>query len=436
MTALSWRPAHGNESLASRVRRRGLGPLVPRAPVPRAHRMWATCIGQRTAPPAAADRRSGPPTGGQDLSERLRPPKTQGGGDGLPAGMPVAVRIALVTPRFSPHLGGVEAHVGALAPRIAAAGHDVEVITPDVAVRRPTVERVSPHLSVRRFPAYGWETPYTQAPELWWYLRRSSASYGLVHAHSYHATPALASALAPGPPLVFTPHYNGAGHTPATTIAHFLYRPMGRIIIRRAAAIICVSRAESDLLVSHFPRAAGRATIIPNGVEPSEVEAEPYPSTGRVVLCVGRLEPYKNVDLVVRAMRHLPAEFRLVVVGSGRSLADLQSLASTIDTPDRIRLLGSVSQTELARWRRTAAAYVSMSTHEAFGITVVDALLARVPVIASDIPAHRELADRAATGAITFVAPDATPQHLASAIAAASLTTSAGLKFVPTWFPA
>ncbi len=343
------------------------------------------------------------------------------------------MRLALVTPRFSPHLGGVEAHVGALASRMAAAGHEVDVITPDVTVAQPTLERLDQHLLVRRFPAYGWNTPYTQSPGLWRYLQVNSGSYSLVHAHSYHATPALAAALTPGPPLVFTAHYNGAGHSATTHLAHFLYRPLGRIIIRRAAAIICVSRAESDLLRSQFPRATGRITIIPNGVEPTNPEVAPFPLTARVVLCVGRLEPYKNVDLVVRAVQHLSSQYSLVVVGSGRSMAKLRELCSSTGATDRIRLLGNVSQDDLARWRRTAAVYVSMSTHEAFGITVVDALLARVPVVASDIPAHRELAERAAPGAITLVPPDVTPIDLASTIASASQTTSGGLLDVPTW---
>ncbi len=339
----------------------------------------------------------------------------------------------MVTPRYAPHLGGVESHVSALAPRIAAAGHTVEVLTQEVGGPDGTPQVLGEGLTVRRFPALGWDTPYTQSPTLWRFLHSEMGTYDLVHAHSYHATPALAVALAGCRRMVFTPHYNGPGHSNSTHLAHLAYRPLGRLITRRARRIICVSRAEADLLVGHFPRARDRITVIPNGVDQEGLNAEAWPSQPPTVLCVGRLEPYKNVGLVIQAMRHLPGEIRLVVVGDGPLRHRLERLAQETGTSQRVTLLGSVPRGILVRWIRTATVQVSMSAHEAFGITVLEALAAGTPVVASDIPAHREFLSKAPAGSLTLVPENATPEVLATALRAAVARGPVGAMAGTNW---
>ena len=98
----------------------------------------------------------------------------------------------------------------------------------------------------------------------------------------------------------------------------------------------------------------------------------------------------------------------------------------------RVELVGRVSDEDLPRWYRTAAAYVTMSEHEAFGLTLIEAAAAGAPVVASDIPAHREVRELGATA--TLVASDASAETLAETIRrAASEPRSGAASGLPTW---
>jgi glycosyltransferase involved in cell wall biosynthesis len=93
------------------------------------------------------------------------------------------------------------------------------------------------------------------------------------------------------------------------------------------------------------------------------------------LLCVSRLLPYKNVDLLVDAMRLLP-EQRLVVAGSGPEAARLTAMA-----PANVRLLGTVSDEELA-WLYGSCSAVVAASHEDFGLVPIEAAFFAKPTAA------------------------------------------------------
>src|SRR5206468_385293 len=100
-----------------------------------------------------------------------------------------------------------------------------------------------------------------------------------------------------------TPHYLGIGDTSAVRALHAVYRPLGSLVFARARRIICVTRTEAEEVATRFPAARGRITVIPNGIDVSAIRAAaPAPADETVVLSAGRLAPYKNVDLAIRAL--------------------------------------------------------------------------------------------------------------------------------------
>src|SRR5919202_3867498 len=129
-------------------------------------------------------------------------------------------RIAYIAPRYIPHTGGVQTHVAQLARRAAAHGYQVEVLTQDSDRRLPAVEVID-GVTVWRFPVWVPDQTYTVAPGLWAYLARYHTRYDVVHAHGYHAVPALGAALAGCRPLVFTPQCGAgcAGRGPFCAVA-------------------------------------------------------------------------------------------------------------------------------------------------------------------------------------------------------------------------
>ena len=227
------------------------------------------------------------------------------------------MRIALVTPRYRPDVGGVETHVEQLATHLAARRHIVDVLT-----HEPTGRTLPPDppvdVNVRRFRVVPSPSHVPMSPALWRYLRRTSRSYDIVHAHNYHALPALAAGVFARQRLVFTPHYHGASAGRIRTLLHAPYRLVATRTVMAARSIICVSAAEERLLLRHFPAVAGRVRVIPNGVDAQFFAgAEPFASPGHLVLSVGRIEPHKRVDRILDALAGLPEPYWLAVIGDG-----------------------------------------------------------------------------------------------------------------------
>lgn len=343
------------------------------------------------------------------------------------------MRIAYVVSRYLPSLGGVETHVSEIARRVQQAGHEVEILTQREPASDLARVEVQAGVTVRRFTTLVPSRAYPVAPGLFAHLARHG--YDCVHAHNYHALPALGAAISKRGPLVFTPHYLGGGHTLASRLAHRPYLVLGRLIFDRSDRVICTTRAEAGLVRDRFAVRPQVLSVIPNGVDEAAIRAsEPLPVKGTVVLWAGRLERYKRADMVVSAMRWLPRDFHLYVVGDGPARAGLEQDAQRWGLGDRVRFTGGVPHDVAYRWFRTASVFVSMSSRESFGISILEAAAAGVPVVASDIPVHREVADEYGSGNVWLVPTDADLSALASTIERAAQTHPPALGSpLPSW---
>ncbi|GIE84470.1 glycosyltransferase family 4 protein [Actinoplanes regularis] len=340
------------------------------------------------------------------------------------------MRIGVVSNAYHPDIGGVETHVRRLCAGLAAAGDDVEVLTQHAVRSTETVDGVL----VRRFPLTVPARDYRISLPLWRWVREHAEEYDILHTHSYHALVSLGATRGRHrTPLVFTPHYHGTGHTRVRAALHPVYRPLGRRIMSRAGRIVCVTGAERDLVLQDFPETAGRVVIIPNGTDPRPVV--PGKRSGvRGILCVGRLEHYKRVDRVIRAVASLGPAYRLDVVGDGPAASSLKQLAGRLGVAGRVVFHGRIDDAAFAGCLARASVAVSASTHEAFGMTMADALAAGIPTVAAPIPAHRELAAMAGGSAWVRLVDPEDESALADALrAAAAAGRSATAAPLPTW---
>jgi glycosyltransferase involved in cell wall biosynthesis len=124
-------------------------------------------------------------------------------------------------------------------------------------------------------------------------------------------------------------------------------------------------------------------------------------------LFVGRLTPEKGVDQLIRAFRRVEGEHRLVIVG-GSSFTDgyeaeIHKLASA---DPRVILCGYVYGSDLGALYANATVYVQPSTVEGVPLTVLEAAAQGVPLVLSDIPAHREIVLSSRPGGRLFDAAD------------------------------
>jgi glycosyltransferase involved in cell wall biosynthesis len=314
------------------------------------------------------------------------------------------MRISLVSPGFPPQLGGVEVVVGNLADALFGHCHQVTVYA-----QRPRGSSfpASHDYSVHRFADWTGSAEFPVAPALARALWRDRGSTDVIHAHSFHAVPAMMAATVPKVPLVFTPHFHAVGHTRAASALHVVYDPLAALLFRRADRVTCVSAAESELLLRRYPSVEPRLSIVPLGVDTRAIlAAEPVDTDRPIVLVAGRLEPYKRVDTAIRAFASMRQDARLVVCGTGSHRPALERLVGELGIAPRVSFLGQVSDAELRRWQRTATSTVSLSAREAFGLVLLEAAVAGSRVVASDIPAHAELARRLErAGAGTAVVP-------------------------------
>ena len=126
------------------------------------------------------------------------------------------------------------------------------------------------------------------------------------------------------------------------------------------------------------------------------------PDGARVLLAVSRLTKQKGIDVAVRALESLPDDTVLVVLGEGPERDALESLARELGVGGRVFLPGRVP--DVAAWLRRATLLVHPARWEGFGLGVLEAMLAGLPVVASNVSSLPELVVDGETGFL--VRPD------------------------------
>jgi glycosyltransferase involved in cell wall biosynthesis len=145
------------------------------------------------------------------------------------------------------------------------------------------------------------------------------------------------------------------------------------------------------------------------------------PGGARVLLAVARLTDQKGIDIAIRALAELPDDTVLVVLGDGPERAALVRLARELGLERRVFLLGRVP--DVGAWLGRATLLVHPARWEGFGLAVLEAMLAGLPVVATNVSALPELVVDGESGVL--VAPDS-PEALARGIASALETPQLG----------
>lgn len=297
------------------------------------------------------------------------------------------MKVALVSPYAWDRPGGVQSHIRALASVLRERDHETLVIAPTVA--RPEgiedgVERAGHAVGI---PANGSVAPIAFGPVASAALRRAVRSFApdVIHIHE-PLVPSL-SLLALwnrfDAPLVGTFHAAADQST-----GYRIARPVLKRAIERLTVRTTVSAAARDLVSRYFP---GDYETTPNGVEIKRfATAEPLDlGPGRKVLFLSRLERRKGLTTLIQAMTRLgEIDARLVVAGEGPGLKEAVSLTKSLGID--VRFVGSLSEGDIPRAYRAADVYCAPGLGgESFGIVLVEAMAAGVPVVCSDLPGFR-----------------------------------------------
>jgi glycosyltransferase involved in cell wall biosynthesis len=300
-------------------------------------------------------------------------------------------------------IGGSERHLLTLLPALAERGVDVRFLGLDDPSRAPDPFYEQLSVPFQRIPA-----PRDLDPALALRVARAARRADLVHTHLVHAD--VYGALG-ARRLVSTKHNDDPFRTGA-------FRYVERVLTRRAGRVVAITHALARFLVDRVGLPRKKVTTIHYGLDGApEPWGENPPSriadNARVLLAVCRLEPQKGVDVAVRALaqvreRHPAAE--LVVLGEGPERAALERLAAEHNVP--VHLLGRVP--DVAAWLRHADMLVHPARWEGFGLALLEAMQASLPVVATRVSSIPEIVVDGETGRL--VPPD-DPAALAEAIA-------------------
>ena len=189
-------------------------------------------------------------------------------------------------------------------------------------------------------------------------------------------------------PFIF--HYHGASMMLQRINLNFSIN----LCKNRITKIISVSNAAENQisnLIQNIP-----STIIYNGVDNNlyqnveKLEKKGSPQ----LLFVGNLFEYKNVQIIISAMKKILMNFpngHFQIIGQGEFSNQLKKLIEINNLEKNIQIIGKVDDQELLQRYASCDVYITASSFETFGLPLIEAMASGKPVLASNIPAHKEL---------------------------------------------
>jgi L-malate glycosyltransferase len=181
---------------------------------------------------------------------------------------------------------------------------------------------------------------------------------------------------------------------------HAALRALVRRIVRSADAVVGQSRNTNDNLRRYYDPEL-EPKLIPLGMPCPPAPAHDRKALGLapdelVMVTIGRLVARKGIDQLVRMLALLEhPQARLVVVGDGPELGELQGLARDLRVASQVTFTGFVSDLRKVDWLASSDLYVSTSQHEGFGLVFLEGMAQGLPVVCYD---HGGQTDFLATG--------------------------------------
>ena len=302
------------------------------------------------------------------------------------------MKIALVSPYDFSHPGGVTEHIVHLIPELRRRGADVKLMAPASGELPAEIEEGEDFYRIGRafpIPANGSIARITMSFHLSRWIGRilEREKFDLIHYHE-----PLAPAL---PVTVLRASHTcnvGTFHAYAKSSSAYYYgRRLLRRYHRKLHGRIAVSEPAREFVGQYFP---AQYSVVPNGVDAERFHpgVTPLPQfrDGKInILFVGRLEKRKGLGTLLRAyiaLKRRSPELRLIVVGDGRMRRGYEEYIKRHRVPDVV-MAGYVSPEELPRYHASADIFCAPNTgKESFGIVLLEAMAAGLPVVATDIP--------------------------------------------------
>jgi glycogen synthase len=330
----------------------------------------------------------------------------------------------MLTWEYPPRIvGGIARVVEGLSKALTTLGVEVHVITNEmpgspmeendhgVFIHRVAISSPAPnfHTWVLLMNHYFAKRAGTLAQEV--------GQFDIVHAHDWLVLPSTAEAKNfLGCKMVSTLHsleYKRAGGVTSPE-GHMIESFEWWLTYESSIVIVCSNAMKGDTKWK-YQVPDDKIWVIPIGLDPSKFQ-NVHPERDQVrerfgigpsqklVLFVGRLTHQKGCDFLIRAIPSVSKfhDARLVVVGDGYMRGELEYVAQTTGEPWRIIFTGFLSDKEVVDLMLSADVMVIPSVYEPFGVVALEAMAAKVPIVASDVDGLAEIVKHEYTGILVY----------------------------------
>ena len=302
------------------------------------------------------------------------------------------IRVLMVMPSYYPVVGGMEIQVERLLPHLREHGVEASVLTRQSAGTSGVEQRDGVEIRRVSVPGGPGLRSITFTGRGIVDIIRNRRTIDVIHAHSLMSPStiaAVAGALIRTPRIV-TPHQS---YEPE----HLLSKPLGkqrfRLYRSNISAFVSISSdIERLLLQNDIP--SSRIVSIPNGIDTAHFspacaaartalrEQLGLPPELPVVVFAGRLQPVKQVDVLLRAWSNVTGG-HLVILGDGEERAALTALAKGLDLADRVEFRGMVAN--VVDFLRASDIFVLPSASEGLSVALLEAMSSGLVPIATSI---------------------------------------------------
>lgn len=313
----------------------------------------------------------------------------------------MALKIAIVTEYYYPLLGGVTENVHHTALELAARGHDVTIVTSSVANHRlARTDRCREAARVVRIgrsfpiPSNGSVARGTIGLHLWRDLRTFflAERFDIAHLHSplVFTLPPMSVLASPCPSIgTFHTYFEGS-----RVYARF-HGILQKHFLNKLDAVTAVSQSCIDSLARYFVLRDPR--IIPNGIDvdlfhPDAARLAAFDRSKLTLLFLGRFDPRNGFPLMLEAftrVRRVRDDVRLVVVGDGALRGSYEKMVPAELKAD-VHFEGLILA-ERPAYYSTCDIFCSPISKASFGITLLEAMAAGKPIVATENVGYRSL---------------------------------------------
>jgi phosphatidyl-myo-inositol alpha-mannosyltransferase len=325
------------------------------------------------------------------------------------------LKIGIVSPYGYPHPGGVNEHVRFTYEAMRRMGHDVWIITSKYGRERESDGHVIRLGTGWAAPANGSVGRVTLGLRFKQQAREvlDEQRFDILHFHE-PLVPFLSPTMLDASETVNIGTFHAFG---GFSPSYWIGAKFAGWLADKLDGRIAVSGAARHFINRYFP---GEYRIIPNGVDLEAFQtAEPYEELrdGTLnILFVGRLEERKGLTHLLQAyhrLRKRKVDARLLVIGSGPKLREYKRFVGLRGIRD-VEFLGRVSDAQKVRYFASADIYCAPNTgQESFGIVLLEAMAAGVPIVASDIHGFKRVVERNVQG---ILVEPRNPRALAAAL--------------------